>query len=94
MVCSYLNLKFLDLEGCENISEKLVKQLNPNSDDDTSDSNDDTSDSDNDTSDFDSNINSQSEDPPPLIPTFTDILDKNRFISDLIRATHHSWQEL
>ena len=27
---SYLNLKFLDLNGCENISKKAMDQLNPN----------------------------------------------------------------
>ena len=28
--CSYLNLKFLDLEECENISKKVMDQLNQN----------------------------------------------------------------
>ena len=27
---SCLNLKFLDLNGCENISKKVIDQLNPN----------------------------------------------------------------
>ena len=27
---SCLNLKFLDLDGCENISKKVMDQLNPN----------------------------------------------------------------
>ncbi|CAG8658679.1 2065_t:CDS:2, partial [Diversispora eburnea] len=101
MICSCLNLKFLDLEGCENISEELVKWLDPSIHIENYDS---------------------TEDPPPLIPTFTDILNENRFISEfinhitlnsntefpalqtrlersnllnsLIRATHHSWQGL
>ncbi|CAG8632195.1 10353_t:CDS:2, partial [Diversispora eburnea] len=54
------------------------------SDNNTSDSDDDTSDSDDDILNSDPNVDSQSEDPPPLIPTFTDILDENRFISEFI----------
>ncbi|RIA87591.1 hypothetical protein C1645_827591 [Glomus cerebriforme] len=30
IACSCLNLKFLDLKGCENISKKAMNQLNPN----------------------------------------------------------------
>ncbi|PKK59796.1 hypothetical protein RhiirC2_794304 [Rhizophagus irregularis] len=30
IACSCLNLKFLDLEGCKNISKKTMNQLNPN----------------------------------------------------------------
>ncbi|GBC43634.2 hypothetical protein GLOIN_2v1780675 [Rhizophagus irregularis DAOM 181602=DAOM 197198] len=30
IACSCLNLKFLDLEGCKNISKKTMDQLNPN----------------------------------------------------------------
>ncbi|CAG8849959.1 34830_t:CDS:1, partial [Gigaspora margarita] len=88
---SCLNLKFLGLEGCKNISEKLVKQLNPSihlenydSSNELSDSETNSVTSDDDTSDSDPNIDSQSEDPPPFIPTFTNILDENRFISEFI----------
>ena len=30
IACSCLNLKYLDLEGCDNISKKAVDQLNSN----------------------------------------------------------------
>ncbi|RHZ86725.1 hypothetical protein Glove_46g11 [Diversispora epigaea] len=88
---SCLNLKYLDLDSCENISKEVVKRLNLSihienydSSNELSNSESNSVTSDDDTSDSDPNVDSQSENPPPLIPTFTDILDENRFISEFI----------
>ncbi len=66
---SCLNLKYLSLEDCENISEKIIKRLNPSIHIEGYDSSYEQSDSgSSDTSDSDPNEDIQSENTPPLIP--------------------------
>ncbi|CAG8485074.1 33403_t:CDS:2 [Gigaspora margarita] len=63
IACSCLNLKYLNLEGCKNISKKVVKQLNPSIYIENYNSSYEQSDSESsDISDSDPDNNTQSED--------------------------------